>query len=87
LSATLPDLTAEGTIIGTFQYMTPEQLEGKSTDARTDILAFGTGPFAGPAHRQILRHAVRLRPSIWRIQPVSGFQPVRIWAPKTEVKP
>ena len=31
-------LTAEGTILGTFQYMAPEQLEGKDADARTDIL-------------------------------------------------
>jgi serine/threonine protein kinase/Tol biopolymer transport system component len=34
-------LTAEGTIIGTFQYMAPEQLEGKETDARSDLWAFG----------------------------------------------
>jgi Tol biopolymer transport system component len=34
-------LTAEGAIVGTFQYMAPEQLEGKETDARTDLWALG----------------------------------------------
>src|SRR5262245_40539620 len=35
-------LTQEGTIVGTVQYMAPEQLECGPIDARTDIFAFGT---------------------------------------------
>jgi len=42
--STLPtrnDVTAQGAILGTLQYMAPEQLEGREADARTDIFAFG----------------------------------------------
>jgi serine/threonine protein kinase len=38
---TPPGMTAQGTILGTFQYMAPEQIEGLDVDARTDIFAFG----------------------------------------------
>src|SRR5262249_25522679 len=34
-------LTARGTVVGTFQYMSPEQVEGKEADARSDIFAVG----------------------------------------------
>jgi Tol biopolymer transport system component len=34
-------LTREGTIVGTFQYMAPEQLEGKEADSRSDLWALG----------------------------------------------
>ena len=38
---TTPPITQQSTILGTFQYMAPEQLEGREADARTDIFAFG----------------------------------------------
>jgi serine/threonine protein kinase len=39
---TTPPLTQQAALLGTFQYMAPEQLEGKDADARTDVFAFGT---------------------------------------------
>ena len=41
MPTTPAELTAAGAILGTFQYMAPEQLEGADADARTDIFAFG----------------------------------------------
>jgi Tol biopolymer transport system component len=44
-TSTLPtrgDVTVTGTILGTVQYMSPEQLEGQEADARSDIFALGT---------------------------------------------
>jgi len=34
-------LTADGTLLGTFPYMAPEQLEGREADVRSDMFAFG----------------------------------------------
>src|SRR5205814_75197 len=56
-------LTTEGSIIGTLGYMAPEQLEGKATDARTDIFSFGvvlyemltgTSAFAGESQASLI---------------------------------
>jgi serine/threonine-protein kinase len=41
LPTTPPSLTAQGALVGTLQYIAPEQLEGGEADARTDIFAFG----------------------------------------------
>ncbi|HEY4932356.1 MAG TPA: protein kinase [Terriglobales bacterium] len=53
-------LTEKGTIVGTFQYMSPEQLQGHEADARSDIFALGAVPYemitgkrAFPGERQI----------------------------------
>src|SRR6478672_6822723 len=41
VTATTPPLTERGAILGTIQYMSPEQIEGREADARSDIFAFG----------------------------------------------
>jgi serine/threonine protein kinase len=40
-TATTPPITSQGSILGTLQYMSPEQLEGHDADHRADLWAFG----------------------------------------------
>ena len=73
-------LTGHGTILGTLQYMAPEQLEGKDADARTDIFAFGallyemlTGKraFEGTSQASLISAIMSADP-----QPLSASQPL-----------
>ena len=75
-----PPITAEGTILGTLQYMSPEQLEGKETDARSDIFSFGamlyemiTGRkgFEGSSHASLIAAVMSFNPP-----PISTIQPM-----------
>ena len=54
-------LTAEGTIVGTFQYMAPEQLEGGEADARSDLWALGCVLYEMATRQARVRRA-RARP-------------------------
>jgi eukaryotic-like serine/threonine-protein kinase len=73
-------LTAQGTIVGTFQYMAPEQLEGGQADARSDIFSFGsvlyemaTGKKAFPAKSTASLIAAILKE---QPKPISELQPM-----------
>src|SRR5271155_5229532 len=73
-------LTEEGVIVGTVQYMAPEQLEGKDTDGRTDIFALGallyemsTGhsAFSGSSRASMIAAIMHPQPA-----PISELQPL-----------
>jgi eukaryotic-like serine/threonine-protein kinase len=73
-------LTEQGTILGTLQYMAPEQLEGRETDARVDIFSFGavvyemlTGKkaFEGRSQASVIAAILERQPA-----PISTLQPM-----------
>jgi Tol biopolymer transport system component len=73
-------LTTAGTVLGTFQYMAPEQLEGAEADPRTDIFALGalvyemaTGrrAFEGKSRTSLIAAILSAQPP-----PISSVQPV-----------
>jgi serine/threonine protein kinase/Tol biopolymer transport system component len=75
----LTPLTTAGSIVGTIQYMSPEQIEGKEADARSDIFAFGAvlyemaagkRPFAGKSQISLASSILESDP-----QPVSDLKP------------
>jgi Tol biopolymer transport system component len=73
-------LTAEGTIVGTIQYMSPEQLTGEAIDARSDIFAFGAVLYEMAAGRRAFDGANKtsLIASILTTEPrpITQLQPV-----------
>ena len=80
LPTTPPGVTVAGTILGTFQYMAPEQIEGRDADARADIFAFGavlyemlTGrkAFEGKSAASLMGAILEREPP-----PVSALQPL-----------
>src|SRR5208282_5999725 len=75
----LSPLTAAGSIVGTIQYMSPEQIEGREADARSDIIAFGavlyemaTGnrPFLGKSQISMASSILEKDP-----EPISALKP------------
>ena len=79
-STVVNPITAEGTIVGTVLYMAPEQLEGKSVDARTDIFALGVilyemvtaqRPFKGSSHLSVIASIISSDPN-----PPRSLQPL-----------
>ena len=80
MTASQKKLTSEGSIVGTFQYMAPEQLEGADADQRTDIFAFGeilyemaTGqpPFKGKTKASLIASILSSEPA-----PITSLQPL-----------
>ena len=74
-------LTEEGAILGTFQYMAPEQLEAKHVDARADIFALGaivyemaTGEpaFKGTSQAGIVAAVLERKPELLLTSPLQG---------------
>src|SRR5579884_1029428 len=75
----LSPLTTAGSIVGTVQYMSPEQIEGKEADARSDIFAFGAvlyemtagkRPFEGKSQLSLASSILEKDP-----EPVSSINP------------
>jgi Tol biopolymer transport system component/tRNA A-37 threonylcarbamoyl transferase component Bud32 len=66
-------LTERGAVLGTFQYMAPEQLEGNEADARSDIFAFGAVLYEMATGRKAFsgKSQASLIGSILRDEPVS----------------
>ena len=79
-TVSLAPLTEKGTIVGTIQYMAPEQLEGRDADARSDIFAFGATLYETIAGQRAFRGASQASLIVAIMSadpaPVSAVQPL-----------
>lgn len=75
-------LTTEGTVIGTPQYMSPEQFEGKEADARADVWAFGAvvyemvagqKAFQGKTYSSLVGAILSAEPQPMSVQPLTPW--------------
>jgi tRNA A-37 threonylcarbamoyl transferase component Bud32 len=83
-------LTGDGQVVGTVPYMSPEQLEGKTVDARTDLFALGavlfemvTGrrAFAGDSKARVMAAVLTQDPpALTVLQPLAGAALERVVA-------
>lgn len=80
MTSPLTPLTQKGLIVGTFQYMAPEVLQGAEADARSDIFSFGCAlyemtagrrPFDGKSQVGLLAAILEKDP-----EPISASQPM-----------
>jgi Tol biopolymer transport system component len=80
MPAAAAPLTAEGMLVGTFQYMAPEQLEGRDADPRSDLwalgcvlyeMATGTRPFVGESEASLIAAIMMGEP-----RPIPELQPL-----------
>ena len=79
-SSPISPLTSAGTVVGTIQYMSPEQIEGKEADARSDIFALGSvlyemasgkRPFEGKSQISLASAILEKDP-----EPISAVKPM-----------
>ena len=78
-SPVVSPLTTHGTIVGTIQYMSPEQIEGKEADARSDIFAFGAMLYEMASGKRAFegKSQIKIASAILEDQPIalSSLQP------------